>query len=87
MSKGVRKSCPRCGYVKPRQAFPRPTKSASGYRGVKKQPDENGFNAQYKRIYLGYFSTAKDAARAYDIAAKADLGSFAILNFPDKETP
>ena len=32
---------------------------------------------------LGYFSTAIEAARAYDDAARILFGSFAYLNFPD----
>src|SRR5258705_8794450 len=35
-----------------------------------------------KRITIGFFATAKDAAKAYDEAAKKYHGEFANLNFP-----
>ena len=35
------------------------------------------------RIFLGYFATEEEAARAYDRAAREYHGEFARLNFPD----
>lgn len=35
-----------------------------------------------KRVHLGYFSTAEEAAKAYDTAAYDLWGEFARLNFP-----
>ncbi len=59
----------------------------SGYKGVSIRPW--GYVAlivhQYKRINLGVFRTAVEAARAWDEAAKRLRGDIAILNFPDIE--
>lgn len=36
---------------------------------------------------IGYFTDERQAARAYDEAAKKYFGQFAVLNFPDKAPP
>ena len=57
--------------------------STTGYKGVWSR--KNGFSASIRfnnvRLWLGTFSTAKDAALAYDNKAKELHGNFARLNF------
>jgi hypothetical protein len=57
--------------------------SKSGYRGVHQQ--HNRFVAQISYhgsiVKIGRFSSAEEAARAYDTAARNYQGEFAILNF------
>lgn len=69
--------------------------SSSGYRGV------TTYNAPTSHFYVTFvgdylrdaqghlrkFSDAKEAARAYDEAAKERWGAFATLNFPDGKEP
>lgn len=64
--------------------------NTSGYKGVGYRKDINKFRARcYDRDgnerHLGHFSTAIEAARAYDDFARIEHGEFARLNFPDKE--
>jgi len=68
-----------------RKKFNLPTKSK--YKGVYWKPRIKKWVAQIgvnrKVIHLGCFKKEKDAARAYDKAAKQYHGEFASPNFPD----
>ena len=62
--------------------------NTSGFRGVaicKQNKWQAGIQESGHRVHLGYFDSPIDAARAYDIAAKAHFGDFARLNFPAQE--
>lgn len=57
------------------------------YRGVGRQNRSRRYYARItyrnRQIELGAFSTAKEAALAYDDAARKIYGDDAVLNFPD----
>ena len=59
---------------------------ATGFRGVcLHKPTGKYVAGLYRhgiRYHLGYFPSAEDAARAYDVAALQHFGEFATLNFP-----
>lgn len=64
----------------------------SGFKGVnRKKSDRIGKHWKWasrigigkKRLFLGAFETAEEAARVYDEAAKIYHGEFARLNFPN----
>jgi hypothetical protein len=57
---------------------------SSGYRGVTRTRYgtwQVAIQANRKPLHIGTFSTAEEAARAYDAAAKLYHGKFALLNF------
>ena len=60
------------------------TKSAAPYKGICWYKSRSkwvaGISVNNKRVNLGYYATAIEAARAYDEAAKAHFGSFALIN-------
>lgn len=61
-----------------------PKHNTSGYKGVVKYANRSKFKAKIrvngKDVYLGYFHSPKDAARAYNEAAVKYYGEFALLN-------
>jgi len=60
--------------------------ATSKYKGVDWKKDKKKWCARIyfngKLIFLGYFKDEKQAAKAYDKAAKKYYGQFAYLNFP-----
>lgn len=60
--------------------------STSGFRGVHFMKAKGRFQAHVhkngKKIHVGSFGSALEAAKAYDIAAENTHGEFAVLNFP-----
>jgi hypothetical protein len=62
----------------------KPKNNTSGYKGVTTPKNSKKYKAtivfNYKSIYLGYFNTAIEAAKAYNTAALKYFGEFAKLN-------
>jgi hypothetical protein len=60
------------------------TNNKSGFRGVYKRGEKFGAQLGIKgrKVKVGYFDTAEEAARAYDAVARERLGPSARLNFP-----
>ena len=60
--------------------------NSSGFKGVHFPKDKKRWMAyityEWKRRHIGYYDTAEEAARAYDVQATKLFGDFARLNFP-----
>jgi hypothetical protein len=68
----------------------RPDVRKSGFKGVSVRkhackPFRACIEAQGKQKHLGYFASEVEAARAYDDAAILCFGSYARLNFPERQ--
>jgi len=65
-------------------------KTSSRFKGVSWEPRGARWAAyirvNWKKQFLGRFSSEDDAARAYDAAAKAHFGEFARPNFPENSS-
>jgi hypothetical protein len=61
--------------------------NTSGFKGVSFRKETEVWRAYVsvlgKRVWLGQYRTAIEAAAAYDVAAKLHYGEFARLNFPE----
>ena len=58
----------------------RQNRNRHGFVGVNKAHQK--YRAQFRKKYIGIFSSAEEAARAYDREAVKYYGEFARLNFP-----
>jgi len=58
----------------------------TGFKGISFRKDKAQWQARIvverKIHFLGYFEAPRDAAKAYDVAARQYFGKFARLNFP-----
>ncbi len=78
-----------CTHSENHAARPLQRNSTSGFKGVSYAKRERLWRAYIVKMRrqqgLGYFTTAEEAARAYDRAALTAFGEFARLNFPRSE--
>lgn len=63
--------------------------SITGLKGVYHRQRKNGYQARIfvdgKRVTVGSYASAEEAARAYDASALQHFGEFARLNFPREQ--
>jgi hypothetical protein len=63
--------------------------NTSGFKGVTWDKAKRKWRAlitvEGKKLHIGYFSDALQAALAYDAAAREHFGEFALCNFPPKK--
>ena len=68
----------------------KPSNNTSGYKGVSWHKQHKkyaaGIRIHYKRMHLGYFDTAEQAAHAYNEAALWYFGDFSLLNMVASKT-
>lgn len=73
-----------CSHAENQKNVKKPTTNTSGYKGVAWSKHHLRWKAEIrangKRIHLGTFDTAEEAAAAYDTAAKQMHGEFARTN-------
>jgi hypothetical protein len=74
-----------------RQSMIRNNRSVTGYRGVSRRGHEC-YEVRFRRddgvhAVVGRYTSAKEAAGAYDRVAKSKFGARAVLNFPDYVDP
>lgn len=76
-----------CTHAENMRNIDKKAKATSGYKGVSFYKRDGTFSAyitkNYKKIHIGYFQTAKEAAQAYDHKARELFGEFANLNFKE----
>jgi hypothetical protein len=66
-------------------AGPNGTPKTSGFKGVGWMAKKGIWRARLGADHLGVFETEEAAARAYDIAAKAKWGEYALTNFTEEK--
>lgn len=75
-----------CVHAENQRNMKRHRDNRSGFKGVDWHTSKSTWRATIydgsRHRHLGYFATAEDAARAYDVAAREVHGEFARLNFP-----
>lgn len=77
-----------CTHAENAKNIKRKKNNSSGYTGVSWCKNYGKWEAYIwlgKKVGLGYFDNPRDAALAFDVAAKKHRGEFAKLNLPEKK--